>query len=154
MPPNMKTLYSLYVHVRKSDLPKEKQYNLIRTLMAGEEWSWRVVGISVEALEWFKENDFKRTKGIHRHHVVPFRETGRQMLQNIMTAAEWCALAYDNEKVHLVTKEENNKEQFSEIFCIDHKLGFFKNKQISYTYRIREEGQFLKDLASQGLLSS
>ncbi len=153
MSPNMKTLYSLYVHVRKSDLPEEKQYNLIRALMAGEEWSWRVEGISVKALRRFKDNDFKKTKGIHRHHVVPFRETCQQMLQTILTETEWCELAYNNEKVHLVTKEENNEERFSTILPIDPELGLFKNnKKIGYTYRIGEEGQFLR-CASQELLS-
>lgn len=150
MPPNIKTLYSLYVHIRKSGLPEKKQYNLIRALMAGEEWSWRVTGISVAALARFKDNDFKKTKGIHRDHVQPFAQTAKPMLETIMPESGWCKWIYDNENVRLVTKEENYTNQFSRIIKIDYDLGYFRNNQtVGYRYRRKVEGELLRGLSNK-----
>ena len=44
MPPSIRILYSLCVHIPKWNLPEKQQYNLIRARMAGEEWSWRAKG--------------------------------------------------------------------------------------------------------------
>ena len=55
-------LYKLYVCIRKSGFPCRKQYNLLRSLLVGEEWSWRVVGISENALTKFAENEFKKPR--------------------------------------------------------------------------------------------
>lgn len=75
----MEILYDLYVHIRKSGLDRTKQSNLIRQLTAGEEWSWRVEGISIAALKRFKENKFEDSKGICRDHSPPFHETVKPM---------------------------------------------------------------------------
>ena len=151
MPSNIQPLYKLYVHIRESGLPNETQTNLIRALLSGEDWNLRVVGVSKAALERIRGNNFRRTKDIHRGHIKPFRDTCQQMLQTVMTEAEWCPLAYENDQCHLVTKEENNTENLSKIIQIDYKLGYFRNRQIGYAYSLKKEGAFLKELALKEL---
>ena len=43
--------------------------------------SWIVIGITEAALEKFKENDYKRPKGVNRSHIFQRSETSRIMLQ-------------------------------------------------------------------------
>ena len=107
MRPNIKDLYCLYVHIYKTNLVDQKKRHLFRELLAGEEWTWRVVGISVNALERFKENEYKKPLGIQRDHIKPFKHTSKLMLATLLTEDEWCRLAYESEEVRLVTKEEN-----------------------------------------------
>ena len=146
-------LYKLYVCIRKSGFPEWKQYNLLRSLLVGEEWSWRVVGISENALALFADNEFKRPKGkIERHHHRrPFKETAEPMLKEkiIMPKKEWCKQIIDGEEVRLVTKEEHNpKKKFSRIIPIDFEKGLFRNNRtVNYRYRLKEEGKYLEKLA-------
>lgn len=144
-------LYELYVCIRKSNFPRWKQYNLLRSLLVGEEWSWRVVGISENALTMFAGNGFnKPTNGIERHHhPQPFADTAKPMLKGnvIMPKNEWCDRIIDNEEVHLVTKKEHNAKAISRIIPIDFEEGLFRNKRmVGYHYR-QEEKEFLRKLA-------
>ena len=117
-------LYKLYVCIRKSDFPRWKQYNLLRSLLVGEEWSWRVVGISEDALiqvlrirkvalrlGFRFQGALKKPKNrIERHHHrQSFADAAKPMLEGkvIMPKNEWCNQIIENEEVHLVTKEEH-----------------------------------------------
>ena len=118
--------------------------------MVGEEWSWRVVGISKNALASFSDNKFELPKGIQRHHHrQSFAETAKPMLEGniIMSINEWCKKIINNEEVHLVTKEEHSAKQISEIIPIDFEEGLFRNNQmVGYRY-LQEEKKHLKRLA-------
>ena len=144
-------LYELYVCIRKSGLPKKKQYDLVRALLVAEEWTWRVVGISRNALREHARNDFKKPKGkIDRHHYrQSFVETAKPMLEGkeIMLEDEWRNQIFDNEEVWLVTKEEHHSNNPSAIIDIDFGLGFFRNQSVGYRYRRKEEAEYLKELA-------
>ena len=142
-------LYKLYVCIRKSGFPCRKQYNLLRSLLVGEEWSWRVVGISENALTKFAENEFKKPKNkIDRHHRQSFADTAKPMLEGkvIMPKNEWCDQIIENEEVYLVTKEEHNAKAFSRIIPIDFEEGLFRNNQsVGYRYG-KEEKEHLRKL--------
>ena len=144
-------LYKLYVCIRKSGFPHRKQYNLLRSLLVGEEWSWRVVGISENALTKFAENDFKipKNKIERHHHRQSFADTARPMLEGkvIMPKNEWCDQIIENEEVCLVTKEEHDANAFSRIIPIEFEKGLFRNNQsVGYRYG-KEEKEHLRQLA-------
>ena len=156
LPANIGTLYSLYVQIRKTDLPRHKQYLLTRALLACEEWTWRVEGISVEALKKIKyEYNFKKKTGVVRGHITPFRETAKAILDTIMPVEEWCKLVYENEKVRLMTREENNSESVSDIIPIERvfcgEILFRNNRCIGYRYRKLHEAVYLRALADKHL---
>ena len=54
---------------------------LISTILGYEDWAWRVVGISKEALHICKENDFKRPKGLVRDHEYERKETYKKLIE-------------------------------------------------------------------------
>ena len=144
-------LYKLYVCIRKSDFPWWKQYNLLRSLLVGEEWSWRVVGISENALTKFAGNGFKKPKNkIDRHHHrQSFADNAKPMLEGkvIMPKSEWCDQIIENEEVHLVTKEEHKAKAISRIISIDFEEGLFRNnRMVGYSY-LQEEEEYLRQLA-------
>ncbi len=144
-------LYKLYVCIRKSDFPRWKQYNLLRSLLVGEEWSWRVVGISEDALTKFAENKFKKPKNrIERHHHrQSFADAAKPMLEGkvIMPKNEWCNQIIENEEVHLVTKEEHKAKAISRIIPIDSEEGLFRNNQMVGFRYLQEEEEHLRKLA-------
>ena len=149
--PRIEYLYKLYVCIRESDFPRWKQYNLLRSLVVGEEWSWRVVGISENALTEFAGNGFKKPKNrIERHHHwQSFADTAKPMLEGkvIMPKSEWCDQIIANEEVHLVTKEEHRAMAISRIIPIDFEEGLFRNgRTVGYCYR-QAEKEYLKQLA-------
>ena len=142
--------------IRKTDLPRPKQYHLTRALLACEEWSRRVEGISIKALKKIKdEYDFEKKTGIVRDHIIPFRETAKEILDTIMPKADWCNLVYKNEEVHLVTREENNSENVSHVVPIErvHRgdILFRNNRCIGYRYRKLHEAMYLRQLADKHL---
>ena len=142
-------LYNLYVHIRKSSLPERKQYNLIRALLVGEVWSWRVVGISENALYQFAKNDFKKVKNkIDRHHhIKSFAEYSKRMREETIPMGKWWKLVYENEEVLLVTKEEHRSGTIENKLDIDFDRGLFRNNpSVSFRYR-KEEREFLRKLA-------
>ena len=51
-----KELYKIYNSIVESKLEIKKKRNLLTYLFAWENWSWRVVGISVKALEEIQKN--------------------------------------------------------------------------------------------------
>ena len=156
LPANIETLYSLYVQIRKTDLPRPKQYLLTRALLACEEWTWRVEAISVEALKKIKdEYNFEKKTGVVRDHIIPFRETAKVILDTILPVDEWCKLVYENEEVRLVTREENNSENVSDIIPIERvyrgDILFRNNRCIGYRYRKHHEAVYLRSLAGKHL---
>ena len=142
-------LYGLYLAVRKSYFSVSKQRNVIRSLLVGEEWSWRVQGISENAILVYAANDYKIVKRmLERHHIVPFSETARVMLEEkALPKAEWWELIYSGEKTYLVTKDEHKSGKYSRILKVDPGLGMFANQAIGWKYR-KKEAEFLKKLAN------
>ena len=144
----IKQLYELYIKIRKSYFPKSKQKDAIRVLLIGEEWSWRVTGISHNAICEYKKHDFKKcdARSLERHHYKKsFAETTKPMLENILAIDEWWESLYVNEVVCLVTKTEHKAGEVSddEIINIDYDLGLFKNCNIGWNYQ-KKEIDFLK----------
>lgn len=140
-------IYRLYETIIDSTLDEIKKRHLMTYIFAWEEWSWRIIGISHEALLLFAENDFGRVKGTERGHIVPRADTYKKMLAKKLSFDEWWKLFWDNDKTILMTKEENRRKKVSKVYDIDWRLGYFKcTKSVSYVYTKKHEGEFLRQL--------
>lgn len=83
---------------------------LLTGLMAAKEWSWRVIGITPEALEVFAEHDFRRPAGkLQRGHVVDRVVTARELfqLEKPATIDEFFQTFLKNDQTVLMTNEQN-----------------------------------------------
>ena len=62
-------LYKIHKEIVNSKvLSHNKKEKALNVLFAYEPWSWRVVGISKNAIQHFKKNRFRYLKGTQRDH--------------------------------------------------------------------------------------
>lgn len=71
-----KDLYEIYNLVKKSCLSHQKKKVILRSLLVEEEWSWKVIAISHEAVVAYVKNRFEKiTNKLVRHHPIAYAET-------------------------------------------------------------------------------
>ena len=103
-------LYQLYIAVFKSSISENHKQKILTSILAYEPWSWRVVGISKNALKAFADYNFRyRTRAFQRdHHFQNRIITFRKMLKNRMLYEEWWAWFWENDRTLLVTNTEHS----------------------------------------------
>ena len=141
-------LYKVYESVFNSKLSQSKKEGLIDAIFMWETWSWRVRGISYDALRVIKDHDFRpKPKGLVRGHVVDRVTTRRNLLKNILNREEWWKKFWKNDKTEIVTREENNTGQKSTIIEIDYSKGYFANAgKEGFKFRKTIEGEMCREL--------
>ena len=149
-----KEIYKLYEYIFKSSFDAKKKEVLLTIAFGNEKWSWRVVGISFQALAEFEENNFKyKTRTFNRDHFYqPRIITFRKMLEKLMPYEEWWKWFWKNDETIIVTIEQhNNKNLMAEnldIIPIDWRLGYFTcNPVVGFSYTKIREGEYLRNLA-------
>ena len=88
---------------------------LLTALMASKPWSWKVVGITLEALNLFKQNDFCRPpRLIQRGHKINRVETARQLFDRStpIMLDEFFRIFLKNDETVLMTAEQNQQKEF------------------------------------------
>ena len=136
-----------------SDNKKEKTLNI---LLAYEPWSWRVVGISKNAIKMFKENNFRKLKkdGPQRDHYFQERNiTIRRMMEEIMPFEIWWDWFWVNDRTLIITKEEHSKKSLNfknDIISIDNNLGLFRTmKTVGYSFYPDYEAKLVEKLSHE-----
>ena len=151
-------IYEIYKVIFFSSFSEQKKINLISSIFSWEPWSFRVAGITLNALIEFKKNDFRYKSHTHsRDHFVQDRKvTYKAMLDEILPFEKWWDFFWKNDKTILITHEEHNNKKnlsISKIIPIDSNLGFFKCKSlIGYHYTKKREGKFLEKLINDNRL--
>ena len=143
-----KELYKIYNSIVESKLEIKKKRNLLTYLFAWENWSWRVVGISVKALEEIQKNKFASNKGIRRGHINDRAKTYDLLTSKAFEYEEWWKTFWDNDKTKLVTKEENNNPEIkSEIIKVDISKGYFvSDGLVGFKFRKTAEGEYCRTI--------
>ena len=154
------SLYQIYLKVFEGDLDLEKKKLILKSLLAGESWSWKVTAISKLCLESFKKNKFEKSRklkksrktvtNVVRHPFKSFSETASEILKLKLTEKEWWEKIYTNEKTHLVTKEEL-KEEYYLYINIPEDGGYFLNGTTGYLFGEKEK-LFLKHINKRKVL--
>ncbi len=142
-------IYSFYKLIYSSNFTFSKKVTLMTQALGMEEWSWRVVGISENAVVEIANNNFNRpTNKLERDHQSSRAGTCRQIFaETLYSFEDWWNLVWENDKTLLVTKEEHKKKNFSKIYEIDFSLGYFRDAgKISYKFTKSREGEFIKQL--------
>lgn len=132
---------------------------LLTALMGSKPWSWRVVGITLEALDLFARNDFKRPpRLIQRGHKVNRVTTARQLFDRSAPAVldEFFRIFLKNDETVLMTAEQNRQKGFPKYTAIinpDAEL-FSSGSLVGWQHR-QGEIEFLRKLYAnrKGLLN-
>ena len=151
-------IYKLYTQIYDSSFDKQKKKNLLTSIAGWEPWSWRVVGITVDAVGRILENNgHARVKSeLVRDHFFQGRsKTYENMLVNKLDFENYWKEFWENDRTILMTKEEHNKintDKFvglwdfkeDKIFEIDWRHGYFiSNKVAGFHFTYKREGQYI-----------
>ena len=151
-------IYQLYTQIYDSSFDKQKKKNLLTSIAGWEPWSWRVVGITVDAVGYILENDGHarvKSKLVRDHFFQGRSKTYENMLVNKLDFENYWKEFWENDRTILMTKDEHNKintDKFvglwdfkeDKIFEIDWRDGYFiSNKVAGFHFTYKKEGQFI-----------
>ena len=146
-------LYKIHKEIVNSKvLSYNKKEKALNVLFAYEPWSWRVVGISKNAIQHFKNNRFRYLKGTQRDHYFQNRNvTMGRMIDSLMPFEKWWQWYWENDRTIIVTKKEHSQKSYNfnnDIIKVDPKLGYFpSDKTVNFSFAYKFEGKFLEKLS-------
>lgn len=154
------TLYQIYLKIYESELDFDKKKLILKSLLSGESWAWKITAVSKECLNVFKKNKFEKSRKLKKkrktiNNVIrlpfkPFNETASEILITKLSEIEWWEKIYANEKTHLITKEELKHDYYLYI-DIPEDGGYFLNGTSGYLYGEKEK-LYLRHLSKSKIL--
>ena len=149
-----KEFYNLYSQIFDTNFSIEKKKVILKALFSGEYNLMRITSISKHCYEEYKKNDFKKVtkfkrtnKKFVRYQFVTFNETLKEILDRKFEIKDFWKTIDENEKTHLITKGERDKEEYLYI-NIPLEGGYFLNKTVGFEYGKKEE-LYLKYVSKQ-----
>ena len=146
--------YNMYSQIFDSNFSIEKKKVVLKALFSGEYSVMRITSISKQCYEEYKKNNFKKVtkfkrtnKKFVRYKFVTFNETLKEILDRKFEIKDFWKTIDENEKTHLITKGERDKEEYSYI-NIPIEGGYFLNKTVGFEYGKKEE-LYLKYVSKQ-----
>jgi hypothetical protein len=144
-------LYDFYELIHASPFGRSKKRTLMTVALGEEPWSWRVVGISVAAIQAIARNNFNHpAHQLARDHIVPRAQTYDEIFSGALLPLDrWWSLVWENDRTRLLTHDEHHRRQrLTRIIDIDPSLGFFMDAPTAGWYHSRRrEGEFVRCLA-------
>ena len=140
--------------INKMRSPEPNKIKLLSTLFSINPNSWRVVGISSDALEIFEKNGFKKKSGmrINRSHITQRFSFYKSLLEkntDIEDSETFWNLYYENDMTILASASENMS--YDQSICENayvvpqDERKLFQTSGYAWKHRDEEE-EFLKDL--------
>jgi len=79
------TMYSAFQAICKMEIDESKKIGMLTHLFSIEPNSWRVTGISIDALKVFHKNDFQRKSkiGINRSHIKRRFDSYKEIMDKV-----------------------------------------------------------------------
>lgn len=147
-------LYKLYELIFDSSFTSTKKRSLLTSVLGYETWSWRVVGITEEAIKAIARNNFnKPSKVLARDHTLSRKDTYNRTFAEKMNFNDWWNWIWDNDKTILMTNQEHNLKHLRQprkIYEIDPKLSFFVDGELVGWYQTKaREGEFVRQLCEK-----
>lgn len=146
-------MYQVYIAIYNlpfASFDLQRKTTMLTALMGGAEWSWRVVGITPQALELLAENNYKYVLGkIRRAHLVDRFATARAVFEQPkpLSENEFFKLFWENDETVIALKEENKKGGLPrQILPIDFNLGLFQSNPLVGHKHGKKEADFLRKL--------
>lgn len=121
----------------------KNELNKFMTCYFGNEvWSWRVIGITPEALLKIKEMDFKikAHSGITRAHLTPRAEMTDYVFDREipLTASELLTYWQSTDQTLICAKGQNKKELTASFFPIDNANGELFTTNMMVGFRLKD----------------
>ena len=137
--------YNLYSQIFDCNFSIEKKKVVLKALFSGEYNLMRITSISKQCYEEYKKNNFKKitkfkraNKRFVRYQFITFTETLTEILKKKVPIKDFWKKIDENEKTHLITRVERDKEEYQYI-NIPIEGGYFLNKTVGFEYGKKEE---------------
>jgi len=155
-------LYSLYVaqfnaiRAYPEAFDKNHATRMLTGLMGSRPWSWRVIGITKEALELFGQHDFKRPpRLIQRGHREARADTAKALYYDIpvpLPQDEFFTFFLKRDETVLMTSGQNRHTpggEFPDFIKIPLKANLFPSGSLVGWQHRKAEVDFLRQLHAQ-----
>lgn len=143
-------LYELYLQVFNSNFSLSKKRSVITAVLGYEVWSWRVTGISHNALLAIKFNNYRYPKNtLVRDHNPPRSVTYKKTFGEMpLDFHDWWNTVWNGDATTLITHGEHNKPcTLSKIYPVDVNQGLFMDKEVAgFYYTMAREGAFVQHI--------
>ena len=149
-------MYQFYTQIYDSSFDKQKKKNLLTSIAGWEKWSWRVVGITANAVGRIieKKGHASVKKELVRDHFFQSRsKTYENMLKKKLNFDDYWKEFWENDRTILMTKEEHNLPNWKmnvvygangNILDLDWRYGYFtSNKVAGFHFTYKKEGDFI-----------
>lgn len=124
---------------------------MLSNVMRSHDWSWKVVGITPNALAVYERDGWRHVSGnnIQRAHVTDRKDMVRYVFERVapMSADELLDYWIPADRTILATKNENSNG-LPETWHIIEADGFFRDRGTGFRFTKGDEGEFLKELAA------
>ena len=153
-----KALYKVYEMIFDGYFSLSKKRSVMTAVLGYETWSWRVVGISEEAIKAIARNNFnKPSRMLARDHSLPRVQTYNRIFSEKMALKDWWAWIWENDKTILVTNEEHRAIKtmpISKIYPMNPAASYFVDAEVAGWHQTKgREGAFVKKLCEQHSIS-
>lgn len=145
---NEEIIYNDYLLIKKMVSPMPRKIRILSELLGQWSESWRIVGVTEEALKVFSNYDYRCPSriGVNRAHINQDRSvTNTFLLSNDINFEEFWDYLKSNDVTVLSTSTENMTNIYSKIFEIDRNLGLFKSSGFKWKHN-KKEVEFLKEI--------
>jgi hypothetical protein len=143
-------IYDVYLALFKLNIKVQRKCSIMTSLLGGDEWSWRVIGITLEAVNLLERNGYKYLKGsICRAHIVGRLTTAKTVYERDepVSLDELFQIYWANDKTVISTKAENgNHVRLPLVIPIDHELKNFPCGAVVGWKHRKQEANFLSKL--------
>ena len=149
-------LYHDFLLISQMKVSEKTKIKFLTELFSETGNPWRVVGITKNALEVFKKNNFHRVSrmGINRSHIKDRKDTYSEMLNSkVKNSAEWWNYYYENDKTIFATSSENmsSRLDLDNVIPLKNSEGLFKSQGYAWAHRKKNEVPYLQNLADEYL---
>ena len=121
-------------------------------VMAYEKWSWRVVGITEDAIKAIASNAYRKPpRSLARDHIQPRAKTYSKIFEGpLMPIEAWWPWVWEHDKTILMTNSEHNSREVTKVYEVDWRLGLFQSAGLAGWYQTKaKEGAFVEGLVTQ-----
>jgi hypothetical protein len=139
-----KKMYDDYLAIKKLNAGDSAKRKCIELICNQRKESWKVTGVTKNALKIFRKFDYKKTSGmgIERAHLKDRSKFYQILLERDFSFDDWVRYIDESDVTVLASKKENDVNKFSKVTKITEK-GLFTNTGFSWKHT-RKERDFLR----------
>lgn len=139
MMPQDDGLYNVYLALYDLAASPQKKNAILTALMGADEQSWRVVGVTEEALAVLATKDFQKCEEVRRAHIVPRFDIARALLYRgegarPLDQKNFLWFYRELDKTVLVVKGQNKTNPPEVLTFSDSRPVRFRCEDIGYTH--------------------